>query len=96
MKLSPERIERTLDQFEAEPIPEDHPAVAKLNQRFGDHTYFLDEQGLLIVEPAEPMPSGAAVGQVVKLASWTDAAHVNLAPHEPEPTEVIVVLDAAA
>jgi hypothetical protein len=30
---------------------------------------------------------------VVNLANWTDAHLTSLAPHEPEPTEIIVVLE---
>jgi hypothetical protein len=46
MKLASTMIERTLDQFEAEPLAENHPAVPQLNQLFGDHTFFLDDNGL--------------------------------------------------
>jgi hypothetical protein len=30
MKLSSEAVEQTLNQFEAEPLPDNHPAVAQL------------------------------------------------------------------
>jgi hypothetical protein len=35
MKLTSTQIEQTLGQFEAEPIPEDHPMVPQLNEVFG-------------------------------------------------------------
>ena len=38
MKLTSTQIEQTLGQFEAEPIPEDHPMVPQLNEVFGEHT----------------------------------------------------------
>jgi hypothetical protein len=87
MKLASTMIERTLDQFEAEPLPENHPAVPQLNQLFGDHTFFLDDNGLNIVEPV-----GAETWQVVKLASWKDETRSSLTPHEPEPTDVVIAL----
>jgi hypothetical protein len=87
MKLASTMIERTLDQFEAEPLAENHPAVPQLNQLFGDHTFFLDDNGLNIVEPA-----GEQTWKVVKLASWKDATRSSLTPHEPEPTEVVIAL----
>jgi len=31
-------VERALSQFEAEAVPESHPAVTQLNRLFGDHT----------------------------------------------------------
>jgi hypothetical protein len=95
MKLSSEAVERTLTQFEAEPLPDNHPAVAQLNQIFGDHTYFLDGTGLHIVEPVQPTDSASQQGVVVKLASWSDESRTSLAPHAPEPTNMVVELEAA-
>jgi hypothetical protein len=92
MKLTPTQVERTLSQFEAQAIPEDHPAVSQLNELFGDHTFFLDSNGLNIVEPTEPAEAGVQAGRVVNLANWSDEKLTKLAPHEPEPTDAIVEL----
>jgi len=93
MKLNSAQVEQTLSQFEAEAIPADHPLVPKLNELFGDHTFFLDSNGLNVVEPNEGARAGAQEGTVVNLADWTDARLTSLAPHEPEPTEIIVMLE---
>ncbi len=53
MKLNFAQVEQTLTQFEAQVIPDDHPLVPKLNELFGDHTFFLDSNGLNVVEPNE-------------------------------------------
>lgn len=95
MKLTSAAVKQTLDQFEAQAIPENHPAVPQLNSLFGDHTFFLDGNGLHIVEPAEPTSEGAQTGQVVKLAGWQNAERTSLVPQEPEPTDVVVVLEGA-
>lgn len=95
MKLSPQAVEQTLQQFEAEALPEGHPAVAQLNKMFGEHTYFLDGNGLHIVEPAKNTDSGVERGVVIKLASWSDSSRTSLAPHPPEETDCVVVLKAA-
>jgi hypothetical protein len=92
MKLTSAQVERTLSQFEAQAIPDDHPMVPQLNDLFGDHTFFLDRTGLNIVEPVEPTQAGGQAGQVVNLANWGDANLTSLAPHEPEPTDLVVVL----
>ena len=60
MKLTSAQIERTLRQFEAEAIPDSHPALPRLNELFGDHTFFLDRKGLNIVEPTAD-PTGGEV-----------------------------------
>jgi hypothetical protein len=38
MKLNSAQLERTLGQFEARPIPDDHPLIPQLNDLFGEHT----------------------------------------------------------
>ncbi|MBO0742068.1 MAG: hypothetical protein J2P51_11660 [Hyphomicrobiaceae bacterium] len=92
MRLSPARVEKTLSQFEAQAIPENHPAMAELNRLFGDHTFFLDSSGLLIVEPVVGEDESNQSANIVKLASWNDAERTSLAAHEPEPTDVMIEL----
>ena len=92
MELNSAQVEQTLIQFEAQVIPDDHPLVPKLNELFGDHTFFLDSNGLNVVEPNESIDAPA--GTVVNLANWSDAQLTSLAPHEPEPTEVVVILES--
>jgi hypothetical protein len=94
MKLSPAGVEQALGQIDAQVIPDNHPAMAQLTNLFGEHTYFIDGDGLNIVEPAEATDGGEK-GQVVKVASWSDANRSSLTPHEPEPTAVVIVLEPA-
>ena len=94
MKLTSALVNRTLTQFEAEAIPEDHPVVPKLNSMFGDHTFFLNADGLSIVEPTGTTDSGSQTAQVIKIAAWKDANRKSLVSREPEPTNVVVVLEA--
>ena len=95
MKLSPTGVNQTLGQFESQVVPEDHPVVPQLNGLFGDHTYFVNGEGLNIVEPVQAT-DGDNKGQVVKVASWSDETQSRLTPHEPEPTEVVIVLEPTA
>jgi hypothetical protein len=92
MKLTSSLVERTLDQFEAQAIPDNHPALPELERLFGEHTFFLDGDGLHIVEPTMPRDVGSQEGKVVKIASWNDASRTSLAAHEPELTDVVVDL----
>jgi hypothetical protein len=93
MKLNSAQVERTLSQFEAQVIPDDHPMVPELNELFGDHTFFLNSDGLNVVEPNKDAAAGARAGTVVNLANWTDAHLTSLALHEPESTEITVILE---
>jgi hypothetical protein len=57
MRLNSTQVERTLSQMNAQVLPDDHPAVAQLTNMFGDHTFFLDESGLKVLEPAGVLES---------------------------------------
>jgi hypothetical protein len=61
---------------------------------FGNHTFFLDVHGLNVVEPTEDAVDGAQAGTIVNVANWSAAQLSSLAPHEPQPTEVVVILEA--
>ena len=92
MKLNSAQVERTLSQFQGEAIPDNHPSVPQLNNVFGEHTFFLDRNGLNIVEPASAAGGGSQWAKVVKLANWSEANPNRLEPHQPEPTDIIVTL----
>jgi hypothetical protein len=93
MKLNSTQVKQTLSQFEAEVLPDNHPAVPQLHSMFGDHTFFLDDSGLNVLEPAETPELQVQAGEVVSLASWSDATLTSLRPHEPEPTGVVILLE---
>jgi hypothetical protein len=93
MKLSSGLLEQTLSQYDAQVIPDDHPVAPQLSRLFGDHTFFLDREGLSIVEPVEAVPPGSDSCKVVKLANWAEGGNT-LTPHEPEETDVVIKLDA--
>ncbi|WP_374373979.1 hypothetical protein [Dongia sp.] len=95
MKLSARQIEDTTEQISAQALPEDHPMMAELIPLFGHHTYFLDKEGLEIVEKTGDLPDGTATCNIVKLASWADMNRTTLAPHEPQPTDVLVRIETA-
>jgi hypothetical protein len=67
MKLTSAQVETTLSQFEAQAIPDSHPVVPQLNELFGDHTFFLDGNGLNVVEPIAEAPEAQAA-RVVNLS----------------------------
>jgi hypothetical protein len=90
MKLSAEKLESVLEQIDVEVIPDDHPSLPKLRGVFGDHTFFVDASGLIIVEPLEQHP---VTGELIKIASWDDADPPHLVAHTPEETDVRIELE---
>jgi hypothetical protein len=95
MRLSAAQVEIAASQLNAEAIPENHPLIPKLNELFGDHTFFLDGHGLSVVERAaqeSSTPSADRTAVVVNLANWTDSNPPKLEAHEPELTDSVVTL----
>ena len=91
MKLNKIQIGRTLSQFPALVLAEDHPAVAQFCELFGHHTFFLDARGLNVLELLE-VPGTAQDGEIISLADWSDAGFTKLTTHQPEPTGVVIRL----
>jgi hypothetical protein len=91
MKLSSEKLESVLEKIDVEVIPEDHPSLTKLRDIFGDHTFFVDDSGLIIVERLEQDP---VTGELIKIASWDDANPPHLVAHTPEKTDVLIKLES--
>ena len=97
MKLNTAQLERTVNQLQAQALPDNHPLIPQLNRLYGEHTYFLNGEGLNIVEPADqaldiPTKQVSAMGVVFNVAYWTDSNPPKLEAHEPEMTENTVSL----
>jgi hypothetical protein len=60
---------------------------------FGEHTFFLDQNGLKVLEPTETSEREVPSGEVVSLADWSDATLTSLTPHAPETTGTIIEFD---
>jgi hypothetical protein len=91
MRLNSAQVTQALTQMEAQVLPDDHPAVTELTDVFGDHTFFLDESGLKVLEPTEMPETDVQSSEVVSLADWSDATLTSLKPHAPEPTGTVIV-----
>jgi hypothetical protein len=97
MKLNTAQLERTVNQLQAQALPDNHPLIPQLNRLYGEHTYFLNGEGLNIVEPADqalelPTKQVSTMGVVFNVAYWTDSNPPKLEAHEPEMTENTVSL----
>lgn len=89
MKLNATQQNHVEEQLGIEALPEENPAMPKLKEVFGEHTFFVDADGLNVVEehPEEENPAGV----VIKLASWAEDQS-QLRVHEPEVLPVTVDL----
>jgi hypothetical protein len=92
MKLSSEKLGSVLEQIDAEVIPDDHPSLPKLREIFGDHTFFIDDSGLTIIQLLD---QHRQTGGLVKIARWDDADPRHLVAHTPEETDILIKLETA-
>ena len=94
MKLTANQLETAQAALGVDPIPDDNPAMDELKAAFGEHTYYLSDNGLLAFEPdADPETSETTVRLMV-MAAWADEEKTSLAPVEPQPTNIVVELQA--
>ena len=91
MKLTSSQRRQVEEQLGVEALPEEHPAGENLIEAFGEHTFFLDSEGLHIIEP-DLSPHGST-GSVIKLATWASDERTELLGHEPEELAITVGLE---
>jgi hypothetical protein len=92
MKLNADQVEQTLTQMNANVVPDTHPMMPELEDVFGEHTFFVNTDGLTILEPPSRDGSSGTACRVVHVANWADASLTRLMPHEPRPTGERVAL----
>ncbi len=91
MKLSEAQVQAVEEQTGLQPIPEDNPAMQQLKDNFGDHTFYVDERGLYVLEtPADDTEETHATA--VQVASWSDESCTALQAHEPMATDAVFKL----
>lgn len=99
MKLSEQEALSIRAETGMEPLPEAAPSQATLETHFGEHTFYVADQGLFVFEPVTDSDDGADAAdkaRAVQLAVWAEQdGRRALAPIEPQPTELIANLKAA-
>jgi hypothetical protein len=95
MKLNDDQMQQVNDQTGLKPIPGDNPATLKLEERFGEHTFYLDANGLYIWEPVDDVEGGNEPVAAIMLAAWEDEERQALKPTAPTRSRVVVELAPA-
>lgn len=84
MKIHAEQITHMQEATQAQALEDNSPAAEQLKQHFGDHTFFLNSDGLHIIEPQSEQEDGEERLQPVRLAHWKDETRTVLVPQDPE------------
>ncbi len=96
MKLNREQIDHVRDQTGLDPVSEDHALYSDLADVFGHQTYYLVEDGLLILQRQgtnDSSADGVTPASFWKLASWADEDRSELVTHAPEELDVVIDLE---
>lgn len=91
MKLNDDQVKAVEENTGLQPIPQDNPAIERLQESFGDHTFYVDDRGLYVLEAGEDDASQDEA-TAVQVASWTDENMTTLQAHEPQATDVVLSL----
>ena len=98
MKLTTDQTAAVQRQTGADPLPEDNPTMGQLREIFGEHTFYVAEQGLVVPEttpePAAPEAADDAV-EFMLVAVWAGEDKQSLQPIEPQPTGIKLELATA-
>lgn len=92
MKLSNDQVKVVEERTGLQPIPEDNPAMPQLKENFGDHTFYVDDNGLYVLETEGDETDGGGHATAVQVASWTDENRTALQAHEPQVTDAVFKL----
>lgn len=91
MKLNDEQIGHVAAQTGFDPIP-DGELMELLAAHFGDHTFYLSDNGLYIWELQQGTEEPNQAATAVMLAIWSDDTKSSLAPITPNWTSLTVQL----
>jgi hypothetical protein len=95
LKLDMTQIEHIRVQTGIQPIPELEPSQSRLEEHFGEHTFYVDPLGLYIWEIFDESETAQKEVMALQIASWADEDMTMLQTHEaPKATGKVVVLEA--
>ncbi len=92
MKLDSDQVGTIRHGVGADPIPNAHAVMPDLVSAFGEHTFYLDQAGLVVWEWLYGPEADNQPVVAVKLAGWADENKTTLEPHDPEVTDTVVDL----
>ena len=92
MKLNDDQVQQVGNQTGLQPIPDDNPATPRLQERFGEHTFYLDANGLYIWEPVDDVEDANEPVAAIMLAAWEGEDKQALKPTTPTRSQVVVEL----
>lgn len=94
MKLTTQQIEDAVLKLQVSAISESAGLMAELVDLYGDHTFFVDPDGLHILERLDEDQQGddREFLTLIQIAAWTDETRSEVATHDPRMTGKTVIM----
>lgn len=87
MKLDDRQLAHVREQINADPLEDTHPAMGTLIKGFGDHTFYVDPNGIYIFLPSDQNDHQLVL---VQIAGVDENDPEQMAPIEPQLTSIVV------
>jgi hypothetical protein len=92
VKLNADQIVEVQRQVGVDPVDADDPATETLRENFGDHTFYVGQEGLFVWEPAEGADGAEDPAVLVHVAEWSEDRDDALVSQEPKATDLVIDL----
>lgn len=93
MRLSMDQVTTIQQNTSLKVVPHDHQSIPDLEKAFGVHTFFINDNGLLVFERADNGDDNDMVVRLFVVAVWEDEKSTGLLSQTPPAaTEVLVNL----
>ncbi|MBT3658874.1 MAG: hypothetical protein HOA30_19335 [Rhodospirillaceae bacterium] len=90
MKLTEAQITAVEEKTGAKPLPEEDDATKQMAEAFGEHTFYLDQNGLYIMEKSDEQGETGMLTVLVQLGEWADEEMTSLQAIDARITDMVI------
>ena len=91
MLLTADQMQVVQERVGVDPVDPDDPAVVTLSENFGDHTFYVGQEGLFVWEAVDGTQGGEPA-VLMHIAEWSEECDDALMSKEPQATDLVVDL----
>jgi hypothetical protein len=92
MMLTEEQVAAIKRQLDIEALEESNPSMDMLRKQFGEHTFYVGEDGLYMFEGLDAPSHPGQPANMVQVGAWTDENRNAMKPVKHNVTDVLVDL----
>ena len=92
MMLTDEQVAAVKAQLDVDALEESNPSMDMLRKQFGEHTFYVGEDGLFMFEPVNAPSHPGQPAHMVQVGAWTDENRNAMKPMPHKVTDVLIDL----